>query len=228
MALSTFAELKTAIAALLNRTDLTTAIPDFVALFEADFDADPRTAHHRRRICRSTATIDAEYEALAENYLSIQSIGLETDPIQWLQYVDPDSVVRMKQDQDAWRSNQAVDFGADPGPPKYYTIVGTEIRFFPVPETEYTCNLTVYERLSQLVEDTDDNWLLTYFPQLYLYGSALHAAPYLDHDERIPTWKAFFDEGVAKLMASDPNPTSKATLRTDLVGMASNNRGVWW
>ena len=39
MALTTFAGLKSSIADWLNRSDLTTQIPDFIALAEADFNA---------------------------------------------------------------------------------------------------------------------------------------------------------------------------------------------
>lgn len=219
MALSNYAGLKTAIATLLNRQDLADAIADFIALLETDFDADPSTATHRRRICRSSAVISNEYETLAANFLTIQSIGLATDPIQWLQYIDPDSMVRLTQDVEGWRSNQAADFGADPGPPKFYTIVGTEIRFFPAPEASYTCNMTVYERLNALTAASDTNWLLTYFPGIYLYGAALHSAPYLGADERLATWQTLYDQAVEKLMASDPMPTSKLPLRTELVAM---------
>ena len=65
MTLSNYAGLKAALARLLNRDDLDEAIPDFVALFEAEFDADPRTARRRRRLCRAQATIENEYESLA-------------------------------------------------------------------------------------------------------------------------------------------------------------------
>lgn len=219
MALSTYTELQTSLAALLNRTDLTTVIPDFIALFEADFDGRPDTATHRRRICRSTATIDAEYEALATNFMGVQSISLDTDPVRRLEYIDPDSMVRLIEDQAAWEALNTIDFGSDPAPPRYYTVVGTEIRFFPAPEQEYTCLLTVYERLARLSDTVADNWLLTYFPQVYLYGSALHSAPYLTNDDRLATWGKLYEEAVAKCAASDPMQTSKLPLRTEVVGM---------
>ena len=38
MAITTYAELKTAIANWLNREDLTSVIPDFISLAEADFN----------------------------------------------------------------------------------------------------------------------------------------------------------------------------------------------
>jgi hypothetical protein len=216
MAISNFGELKTSLASLINRRDFATSIPDFIALFEAEFDADPRTAKHRRRICRSSSEISEEYEALPSNYLSIQSVSLATDPVQWLSYIDPDSLERLVQDKTAWEANAANEFGSDPGPPKFYSIVGTEIRYFPAPQQTYTCNFTIYERLDALADDSDTNWLLTTFPQVYLYGSALHSAPFLGADERLKMWGSLLDASIEKLMRSDPLPTNKMQLRSEV------------
>jgi hypothetical protein len=220
MTLSTHAGLKAALARLLNRDDLAEAIPDFIALFEADFDADPRAALHRRRICRAQASIENEYESLPANYLAVQSIALASEPTIWLQYVDPDGLERMVQDKAAWQANAAALCGAGPGSPRFYTIVGAEIRLFPAPSAPLTCNLTVYERLDPLADEGDANWALTYFPQAYLYGSAIHSAPYLGADERLATWQGLYDEAMGKLSAADPTPTSKTRLRAEPATLA--------
>jgi len=100
------------------------------------------------------------------------------------------------------------------------------MRFFPAPQVSYVCDLTVHERLEALAEDADANWLLTYFPHLYLYGAAAHSAPYLGADERLATWKGLYEAGVAALMAGDPEPTSQATLRSELAGIVGHAQGV--
>jgi hypothetical protein len=219
MALSTYADLQAALANLLGRTDLTGSIPDFIALFEADFDGRADTAMHRRRICRSSADIDSEYAALPENFMAVQSIALATDPVRRLEYIEPDSMVRLIEDQSAWEALNQAGFGADPAPPKYYTVVGTEIRFFPAPQATYSCDLTAYERLARLSPTTPSNWLSTYFPQVYLYGSALHSAPFLADDERLATWRGLYEESVAKCAGADPMQTSKLPLRTEFAGL---------
>jgi hypothetical protein len=226
MTLATYANLKSALANLLNRDDLAAEIPDFIALFEADFDANPATARHRRRICRAQAEISGEYETLPSNFLAVQSIALATEPSRWLEYIDPDSLERMVQNRAAWAQIGATETGQEPAAPKFYSIVGTEIRFFPAPQTSYDCNLTVYERLARLAADGDSNWLLTYFPGLYLYGSALHSAPFLGADERAPLWQGLYEDGWAKLAASDPPPTSKTTLRTEAAALTAAGRSM--
>ena len=55
MALSTYSELKTSVADWLNRSDLTSAVPDFISLAEAQVERRLRT---RQMIVRATATIE--------------------------------------------------------------------------------------------------------------------------------------------------------------------------
>lgn len=60
MDLSTFSGLKAAVADYLNRDDLTSVIPGFIALAEAKFN---RKLRARQMIKRATATIDSQYFA---------------------------------------------------------------------------------------------------------------------------------------------------------------------
>ena len=70
MALVNYSDLKTSVADWLNRTDLTSTIPDFITLAEAGFNKEIR---NRKMIKRATATIDSQYSAV---------------PADWLQTVD--------------------------------------------------------------------------------------------------------------------------------------------
>lgn len=216
MALSTYAELKTAIASLLNRDDLTDYIGDFIRLCETDIDGREDLATHRRRICRSEAIIDDEYEALPDNFLAIQSIDI-SDPFIQLQRADPDNIVRLKASQDDLRNRIERDLGVTVAPPKYYAIVGTEIRFLPVPQQEYTCQMTVYERLPAL-ESYDTNWVLEFYPSIYLYGSAIHSAPFLKDDARLQIWATLYDNACRAASRADPMETERVELRTELAG----------
>jgi hypothetical protein len=70
MALSTYAELKASVADWLNRSDLTSAITDFVSLAESQMERDLRT---RQMIVRANATVNTEYSALPDDYLEAKS-----------------------------------------------------------------------------------------------------------------------------------------------------------
>ena len=70
MALSTYSELKSAIANWLNRSDLTDEIAgDFIKLTEADFNSKLRI---RKMITQATITIDSETEALPTGFLQVR------------------------------------------------------------------------------------------------------------------------------------------------------------
>ena len=58
MAITTYSELKDAVGDWLNRDDLTSVIPNFIALAEAQFN---RTIRHRKMVTRSDATLDTPY-----------------------------------------------------------------------------------------------------------------------------------------------------------------------
>jgi hypothetical protein len=60
-----------------------------------------------------------------------------------------------------------------------------------------------YERSQPLDESNQSNWFTQYAPQALLYGSLLQAMPFLKNDERIPLWKAQYDQVMQILKVED-------------------------
>ncbi len=193
MALTTYTELKASIADWLVRADLTAAIPDFISLAEAQIERNLRT---RQMIVRADAYINTEYSAVPENFLETRSFKLNTNPVTPMQFETMDSL-----DVLASRTNAA-------GKPIYFSIVGSQIRVVPAPDTSYTGELTYYAKLSKLSSTVDSNWLLTSSPDIYLYGSLLQAAPYLQDDARISVWSALYLAGIEQLQLADDRSTT--------------------
>jgi hypothetical protein len=189
MALSTYAELKASVADWLNRSDLTSAITDFVSLAESQMERDLRT---RQMIVRANATINTEYSALPDDYLEAKSFKLTgTNPISPLVF---QSINAMDDLQVSYTSS---------GQPKYFCVIGGQIRVLPVPDTSYVSELIYYAKLSKLSTSNTTNWLLTLSPDVYLYGSLLQAAPYLQDDARIQVWAGLYQKGIDALNLSD-------------------------
>lgn len=201
MALTTYTELKTSVGDWLNRTDLTSVIPDFIALAESQIERQLRT---RQMIVRATASISTEYSAVPDDFLETKSIKLTgTDPITPLSFETVDSLDNLKTQ---YRSS---------GAPIFFGIVGGQIRVLPVPDATYTTELTYYAKLSKLSASVATNWLLTQAPDVYLYGSLLQAAPYLQDDARIPVWSSLYQAGLDQLqIADDRGATSGGALLT--------------
>ncbi len=73
----------------------------------------------------------------------------------------------------------------------------------PTPDADYNYEVLYYERSQPLDESNQSNWFTQYAPQALLYGSLLQAMPFLKNDERIPLWKAQYDQVMQILKVED-------------------------
>jgi len=194
MALTTYTELKASIADWLNRTDLTTTIPDFISLAEAQIE---RTLRTRQMIVRANASFDSEYGAVPDDFLETKSLKLtSTNPLTPLAFLSID-------DMDAARSHYTAS-----GRPRFFSVVGGQFRISPTPDAAYTTELIYFAKLSKLSSTVASNWLLTSSPDIYLYGSLLQAAPYLQDDARIQVWATLYERALNDLRTADDRGAS--------------------
>ena len=194
MALTTYTELKASIGDWLNRTDLTSAIPDFISLAEAQIERQLRT---RQMIVRSNANFSTEYGAVPDDFLETRSLKLTgTNPATPLAFQTIDALDSL---------SRTFSY---PSRPKYFGIVGGQIRLVPTPDATYTTELVYYAKLTKLSSAVSTNWLLTSSPDIYLYGSLLQAAPYLQDDARIPVWSSLYDKALTDVQTADERSAS--------------------
>ena len=194
MALTTYTELKTSIGDWLNRSDLTTVIPDFISLAEAQVE---RTLRTRQMIVRANASFDAQYGAVPSDFLETKSLKLtSTNPETPLQFLSIDAL-----------DNEMTKYTAS-GKPKFFGVVGGQFRIVPTPDSNYTTELTYYAKLTKLSSSVASNWLLSSSPDIYLYGALLQAAPYLQDDARIQTWATLYERALNDLQTADDRGAS--------------------
>ena len=186
MALGNYTELQASVADFLNRSDLTSVIPDFITMAEAEFN---RTLRVREMSVRTQAPIDSQYVKLPDDFLGMRNIDLLTDPVTPLTY-------KNLQNLDAHRASDAT------GKPIYYSIMQNNIEFSPVPDGDYTIEIVYYQKVPAL-SAFSTNWLLTDHPDAYLYGSLMHSAPYLQADERIGVWAGKYQQVIQQITTSD-------------------------
>lgn len=184
MALTTYAELKSAIADWLNRDDLSDAAGDFITLAEARFNREIR---HWRMEKRDTLTISSQYTSLPSDFVAPIRLSISTKytPLRLI------SVHEMQRLRDV---NE--DAAADP---YHWSVTGGSIEVFPTPGSSYTGNLVYYRTIPALADDNTSNWLLTNFPDAYLYGALTQSAPYLVEDARTQTWAAFYAAAIKSI-----------------------------
>ena len=203
MALTTYTELKSSLADWLNRSDLTSVIPDFISLAEAQMERQLRT---RQMIVRATASFaaGAEYGTVPDDFLEAKAVKLDTNPVTSLTFQTIDALDQL--------SNTTY---LSSGKPLYFTVVGNQFRLLPIPDGAYTADLVYYAKLTKLSSTVATNWLLTQAPDVYLYGSLLQAAPYLQDDARISVWSSLYLAGLDQLqVADDRSSTSGGALMT--------------
>jgi hypothetical protein len=194
MALTTYAELKTSIGDWLNRSDLTAVIPDFISLAEAQIE---RTLRARQMIVRANASFDAQYGAVPSDFLEAKSLKLtSTNPQSPLSFLSIDAL-------DAEMTKYTGS-----GKPKFFGVVGGQLRIVPTPDATYTTELTYYAKLAKLSNSNTSNWLLASSPDIYLYGALLQAAPYLQDDARIQTWATLYERALNDSQTADDRSAS--------------------
>ena len=198
MPISTYAELQTSIGDWLNRSDLTSVIPDFISLAESEFT---RNLRHRKMITRSDATIDSEYTQTPDDWFQTQTLILETNPVTKLQYLTPDAL------------NEKRAAAVANGKPLFYTMIGTEIQVYPVPSGDYTAELVYYAKIPSLSDANTTNWMLQFAPDIYLFGSLLQSAPYLADDQRIAVWNSMYQSKVSDIEISDQRTTGQTSVQ---------------
>jgi hypothetical protein len=181
MAISTYAELKTAIADFLNRDDLTSVIPSFIALAEQQMARDIR---HWRQEKRIETTLNERYENLPSDF--IEALELSTDNNRRLTLI---STAEMQDRKEATSTS---------GAPQYYRFTANQIEFFPAPTATSTSTLSMqyYARIPALSDSNTSNWVLSYAADAYLYGALLHSAPYLQEDQRSVVWAGLYQSAI--------------------------------
>ena len=143
MAITTYAELQSSIASWLNRSDLTSVIPDFISLAETNME---RSIRHWRQEKRATATIDTQYSALPADYLEGIRFNLDGDQ----------RLIEMITSADMQRKRYA---NADTsGSPRYFSVTGGQLEVFPTPDAEYTGELYYYSTIDALSDSNTSNW----------------------------------------------------------------------
>ena len=188
MAITTYAELQTATANWLDRTDLTSRIPEFIELAEANFN---RVIRQPDMVAKDDSfSIAGRYTTLPSDTLEIVRIVLDLTPVIVLEYMTPEEI-----------SERRVSMSAT-GKPYYFTVIGgssNQLEVVPSPDSTYTSSIVYYTRIAALSDSATSNWLLAAHPDIYLFGTLVEAEPYLKNDERMPMWTTRLDKALNDL-----------------------------
>jgi hypothetical protein len=207
MALATYSDLKASIANWLHRSDLDAMIPDFIAMAESRIN---RLMQVRGMEVDAPLTMapGSRYVALPDDF--------NTPIALWLESFQP----RLKLTP-ALADQLVVSPVA--GYPEYWAIDGANIAVDKPAASNYPLTLR-YHKTLRLSDSSQTNTVLTEYPDLYLFGSLLEAAPYMRDDARIAVWQERFDRAVKEISDNETENRSVAPLRTELTAIQRGNR----
>lgn len=178
--MNTFTELKSAVADWLLRDDLTSVIPSFISLAEADMN---RTLRHWRMEASVFATLSEQFSPLPADFLEVARVtGPNSERIELVS----------RGDMQDMRSRSRNTHGTPTG----YALTNGKLELFPTPAADMKITLEYVARPPALSDSNASNWVLTYHPDIYLYGTLMQSAPYLKDDERVSIWGGMYQKAL--------------------------------
>lgn len=171
--ITSYAELCSAVALWLNRSDLTDNVPIFIQLGEMRIYREMRI---RAMETSLSAAISSGVVALPTGYVEMKNARIDGSPSSPLTRKDAEFIYHRYPTRSADRK------------PIYFAREAENLIFGPYPDSAYTVKGTYYKRLPALSGTNTTNWLITDAPDLILFAALLEAEPYLRDDPRIEIW----------------------------------------
>lgn len=195
MAITTYAELVSAVQSWLHRSDLATIAIDFVTMGEAHLNRALRTPDMEQTATVTASTSD-RYASLPTRCREVLSLDYQGDALQSVSAAD------------AARSAQT----ATTGQPEAYAVT-SRFEFDRVPDSAYALTATYIKSLDLATDDT--NWLLDRHPDAYLFSALVESAPFIRDDGRLQLWMVRRDQAVSEAASSEMR-RRPSVLRTEV------------
>lgn len=186
-----FSDFKTTIAEWANRQDWSDAlVTSFVRMAEQKFNAELRV---NRMVCYADNTVTQRCAALPDDWLAMDFVKIENangaDGFLPIRYLSRDEFFNLT---DKW------SYG-------YYTLEGRVITFGGTPDqTEGIEFKIAYYGEVPVLSDTQQSWLYTKYPSLYLHAALMHADLHaVGEEQSAGNMKQLTEDEIQKLNALD-------------------------
>ncbi len=192
----TYSGLQSAIAGWLTRADLTTQIKDFIIIFEAV--ANRRLKTHFQEIT-TTLTPSSGTATTPADYLGWRRLTWTGNSPRELEYVHPSYL-------------RSILPTLAQGNPRYFSIEGTTITLGPSDNTNLT--LDYYQKIPALSDSAPTNWLLTNYPDAYLWGSLAEAQGFTRNYDGLAAWASRREDVLNEIEKLDVKTRGPSSVRT--------------
>jgi len=171
MAITTYTELRTAIADWAHRTGdtaFTDFTPDFIRLAEARFNRTLRTTDMEETLASTSLSSGAA--SLPSGFLAFKELRFN-GTVDYTLYPKSLEWIRSQDDTST-------------GDAQYFAVTGSQVVCWP---PTGPIKGTYYKEIPALASNST-NWLLTNHPDLYLFAALVESVLFTQDDSRIPIW----------------------------------------
>lgn len=181
MAISDNATLIAAVQNWTARADLNSVIPDFIMLAEARINRELKV---RQMLSTVGLTASGGSFPLPSDIISIARV----------------SYLYSGRDVELESLPSAANLNARDGIAYGYVVEGSVAKLVGGSGNE-DITLSYYAKIPAV--STGPNWLITNFPDIYLYATLLETAPYIGNDQKIGIWQAGYESAIDSLNRMD-------------------------
>lgn len=190
MTIASYTDLQASVALWINRTDLTSVIPDFITLAEARIRRDIRA---RDQLSTYTATLTTEEAALPTDFLEARYVKAEVNGyLKALEFVA----------ETIYDSKPNVPW------PVFYTVDGNTLKV-----RGGSVALVNYWGKYAPLATTATNWLLSNSPDVYLFASLVEANDYIRDDVAMGRYLERYMSAAAEFNANEKRALFSGPMR---------------
>lgn len=182
-----------------NRSDLASLIPDFVMMAERRINMDLESRQQESLVSLSAAS-GALSVPLPDDAGRIRALSVAAGGE--LEYLTPAEFNR-----EQWQTLT--------GKPRVYTVIGQDVFLGPVPDTDYSLQLTYAQYVPALADNAGTNWLIVQHPEVYLAASMCESILYTKNMDALPMWEGKYQSAIAGVNKQDAFTGGALRVRSD-------------
>lgn len=205
-------DLVTAVGNDLNRNDLDSLIPSFIARAESDINAVLAKKPVWKMIETATISSSSQSVALPTNYMDAVSLECTDSSNTWtlgrLRAADLNNATFYNNRALPYRTVYRTD------KPVQYAVTGGSFWLTPAPQEALDFTLRYYAKLDALSSSSTSNWMLESHENVYLFATVAHAAKHIRDDEYMQMNFDLFDTAITNALESYDENASPNGLRT--------------
>lgn len=199
MTITNYTDLKSAVEDWTHRADMTSRVPQFVAMAESQMNMRLRLRHME---ATSSLTLSATSSTVTLPAGFLEPISLV--------YATGDGPKQLSRDV----LDDMLDTASSSGRPNFYAYGATTIDFDRTADVNYALTLRYFKKLD-LANDAS-NSVLTAAPFAYLYGTLTAFSRWSGDNEGVAGYGALFEQQLMALEQDDSRSRGSAELRTEL------------